>query len=202
MDEISRSAGESLKALIQLFSGAPPFVGRVKAGSVDEQKRTCEVQPSSGGPKINRVYLNVVGVGDLVVVPADNSHVLCVYSLEFRNQAYIVACSKVKKVLVKSNPAGVSSIEFSDAGVELKSGADGRVKIAPAGTELGSGAQKMVRGDELVAHLEAINEKLQEIGVWAASGVAPGPTGGIAPLVGFTVPTIPATVLSSKNKVE
>lgn len=202
MDELQKSSGESLKALIQLFSGAAPFVGRVKAGSVDEQKRMCEVQPSSGGPKINRVYLNVVGVGDLLIVPADNSHVLCVYSLEFRNQAYIVACSKIKKILLKSNPGGVSSIEFSDAGVELKSGADGRVKIAPAGTELGTGAQKMVRGDDLMSHLEAINEKLQELGAWAATGSPPGPTGGIAPLVGFAPPTIPATLLSSKNKVE
>lgn len=195
---------DALKKLIQMYSGSAPFIGRVRRGTVDEAKRVCEVAPADGSAKVGRVFLNVVGESDLVVVPADNSHVLCVYSLEFRNQAYIVACSKIKKVLLKSNPAGVSSIEFSDAGVELKSGADGRVKIAPAGTELGSGAQKMVRGDELMAHLEAINEKLQILGDWAATGLPPGGlgTGGIAPLVGFTAPTIPATVLSSKNKVE
>lgn len=198
----SMGGADALKALIRLYSGSTPFIARVRAGTVDEGKHICEVDPADGSAKISRVFLNVVGDSGLVVVPADKSHVLCVYSLEFKNQAYIVACSKIRKIILKTSPAGTTTLDFSDTGVELKTGANGRVKIADAGTELGSGAQKMVRGDELMTHLEAINEKLQILGDWAATGAPPGPTGGIAPLVGFMAPTIPATVLSSKNKVE
>ncbi len=185
---------ESLKQIIKMFGSPAPFIGRVKRGTVDEAKHTCEVLPSTGGAKLDRVFLNVVGDSNLVVVPADDSHVLCLYSLDFKNQAYIVACSKIKKIILKSSPAGSLSIDMSDSGFDIKVGADGRVKITGAGTQLGTGAQKMVRGDELLTLLQQIITLLQTTVAWGLT-VTP-------PLSDAVVPTIPATLLSSKNKVE
>ncbi|MBN8220682.1 MAG: hypothetical protein J0L53_07140 [Spirochaetes bacterium] len=109
-------------------------------------------------------------------------------------QAYIVACSKIRKIILKTSPAGAVEFELSDDGVEVKVGASGRVKIEPSGTLIGSGAQFMVRGDELQTLLQQILALLQTMVTWGA-GVTP-------PLAGAVVPTIPATLLSSKNKVE
>lgn len=202
MERETPSAAEAFKALVQNFSGAKPSIGKVKRGTVDEDKRICEVTPFDGGPKISRVFLNVITDADVLIVPADDSYVAYMHALNFRNQAYIIACSKIRKIILKTSPAGTVSFELSDAGVEVKAGANGRVKIAAAGTEIGSGAQKMVRGDELNTLLGQVLTALQAVVLWGATGVAPGPAGGIAPLAGVTVPTIPATLLSSKNKVE
>lgn len=204
MEREDMGSGQALIRLIQAFRGAKPEVGRVKKGTVNETKRICEVVPVSGAPKISRVFLNVVDKAELIVVPADDSYVLYVHARDFRDQAYIVACSKIRKIILKTSPAGTVTFDISDAGVEVKAGANGRVKISPAGTEIGNGEQKQVRGDELQTLLQQILTLLQTMVAWAGTGTPPGGggTGGIAPLVGATVPTIPTTMLSSKNKVE
>lgn len=202
MERELASPVESLKALVQNFAGAPPSVGRVKKGSVDEGKGICEIIPAGGTGKISRAFLNVVSGAQLTIIPADDSYVAFMHSRNKSAQAYIIACSKIRKIILKTSPAGTVSFELSDAGVEVKAGANGRVKIAAAGTEIGSGAQKMVRGDELNTLLGQVLTALQAVVAWGKTGVAPGPAGGIAPLADVTVPTIPATLLSSKNKVE
>lgn len=202
MERDSKTPAQALKELVQIFAGAKPSIGKVKRGTVDESKRICEIIPADGGQKISRVFLNVVSESNLVIVPADDSYVAYVHAGNFKSQAYIVACSKIRKIILKTSPAGTVTFDLSDSGVEAKAGANGRVKIADAGTEIGTNGQPQVRGNDLQSHLEAINERLTILKAWAESGVAPGPAGGIAPLVGFTVPTIPATLLSIKNKVE
>lgn len=194
MERDVKSPAQAFKALVESFSGAKPGVGRVKKGTVDEDKGTCEVIPADGGLKISRVFFNVVSEAAFLVIPADDSYVAYMHARNFRSQAYIVACSKIRKIILKTSPAGTVTLDLSDAGVELKAGADGRVKIAAAGTEIGSGAQKMVRGDELKAWADQLVIGLQAIVTWGAS-VTP-------PLAGVIIPSFPGTVLSSKNKVE
>lgn len=69
-------------------------------------------------------------------------------------------------------------------------------------TKLGSGETKMVRGAELQEFCEEVVSVLNSIIQWGATGVPPGPTGGIAPLTGVLPPEIPATLLSEKNTLE
>jgi hypothetical protein len=68
--------------------------------------------------------------------------------------------------------------------------------------KVGDGSQKMVRGDDLQAFCEDVLDVLQQVVTWAGTGVAPGPTGGIAPLTGVVVPSFPADVLSETNSLE
>lgn len=202
MDIQGTSPLDAFRKLVAIFAASQPAVGRIKKGTMNEAKGTCQIISGGGSSRINRVFLNVVSNPDLLLIPADDSYVVYAMAPGSSEQAYIIACSKIRKVILKTSPAGTVTLELSDAGVELKAGTNGRVKIATAGTEIGNGEQKMVRGDELNTVLGNIVTSLQTLGTWAASGVAPGPAGGIAPLVGFTAPTIPATLLSSKNKVE
>lgn len=194
MEHELASPVEAFKALVENFSGAPPSVGRVKKGSVDEGKGVCEIIPAGSSEKISRAFLNVVTGAQLIIVPADDSYVAFMHSRNKSAQAYIIAYSKIRKIILKTSPAGTVTLDLSDAGVELKAGTDGRVKIAAAGTEIGSGAQKMVRGDELKAWADQLVIDLQAIVTWGAS-VTP-------PLAGVIIPSFPGTVLSSKNKVE
>lgn len=181
----------AFRKLVREFSGAPPGVGRVKKGTVNEAKGHCELVV--GGARIPQAFLNVVTGAQFMIVPADDSYVAYIPAGD-NGQAHIIAYSKIRKIILKTSPAGTVTLDLSDAGVELKAGADGRVKIAAAGTEIGSGAQKMVRGDELKAWADQLVIGLQAIVTWGAS-VTP-------PLAGVIIPSFPGTVLSSKNKVE
>lgn len=188
------SAEKAFERLVSLYSGIKPGIGQVKRGTVDEQKGICEIIVAGSGQRIPRAFLNVIANPAVIVVPADESYVAYLHTRNFANQAHIVACSKIRKIILKTAPAGTVTLELSDAGVELKAGSNGRVKIAAAGTEIGSGAQKMVRGDELKAWADQLVTSLQTIVTWGA-GVTP-------PLAGVVIPAFPGTVLSSKNKVE
>jgi hypothetical protein len=49
---------------------------------------------------------------------------------------------------------------------------------------LGEGTEPMVLGDSLKAWCQGIDNALSALYQWAATGVAPGPTGGISPFPG------------------
>ena len=202
MEFESLTPAEALKRLVAAFSGAKPNIGRVKRNTVNEAKKTCEVMPADGGPKISPVFLNVVSNADITIVPADDSYVAYIHAGEFRNQAHIIACSKIRKIILKTSPAGTVTFDLSDSGVEVKAGANGRVKIADAGTEIGTSGQPQVRGTALQAWAQNVDTAIAALITWGATGQPPGPAGGIAPLAGVTPTTFAPTILSSKNKVE
>lgn len=49
---------------------------------------------------------------------------------------------------------------------------------------LGQGGKKMVLGDDLATWAQAVDAALQALYAWGATGVAPGPAGGINPFTG------------------
>lgn len=68
---------------------------------------------------------------------------------------------------------------------------------------LGAGTQKMVLGESLQTTIEAMIAALNALYAWGATGVAPGPTGGIAPFPGTPpVPTWDSATLSANHKLD
>ena len=51
-------------------------------------------------------------------------------------------------------------------------------------TTLGAGTYKMVLGDQLATWAQAKDAEIAALYAWGATGVAPGPTGGISPFPG------------------
>ena len=62
--------------------------------------------------------------------------------------------------------------------------------------KLGDGTYKMLLGEELKAWCQAVDNALNALYNWGATGVAPGPTGGISPF-----PKTPALVAWSDNNM-
>lgn len=54
---------------------------------------------------------------------------------------------------------------------------------------LGQGTKKMVLGDDLETWAKAKDAEIAALYAWAATGVAPGPTGGISPFPGTPAET-------------
>jgi hypothetical protein len=50
--------------------------------------------------------------------------------------------------------------------------------------KLGEGGKKMLLGETVQTWAQAVDSALQALYTWGATGVAPGPTGGIAPFSG------------------
>lgn len=67
---------------------------------------------------------------------------------------------------------------------------------------LGAGTKKMVLGESLAEWAQSVDAALQLIIAWGANGVAPGPTGGIAPLAGVTQPVWSNANLSTHHKLD
>lgn len=68
---------------------------------------------------------------------------------------------------------------------------------------LGAGTQKMVLGESLQTTIEAMIAALNALYAWGATGVAPGPTGGIAPFPGAPpVPSWNNATLSANHKLD
>lgn len=72
----------------------------------------------------------------------------------------------------------------------------GRVK-------LGQGGKKMLLGDTVQTWAQAVDAALQALYAWGATGVAPGPTGGIAPFPGTpALQSWPTDALSTKHELD
>ena len=68
---------------------------------------------------------------------------------------------------------------------------------------LGQGGKKMVLGDDLQTWAQSIDAAVQALYVWGASGVAPGPTGGIIPFPGTpTLQPWQASALSQNHQLD
>jgi hypothetical protein len=64
---------------------------------------------------------------------------------------------------------------------------------------LGTGSKKMVLGDPLQTWAQAKDAEIAALYTWAKTGVAPGPTGGIAPFPGTPAETNWNTATLSEN---
>ncbi|MDD5363622.1 MAG: hypothetical protein PHN88_15980 [Ignavibacteria bacterium] len=65
--------------------------------------------------------------------------------------------------------------------------------------KLGQGTKKMVLGNDLQTWAQAKDAEIAALYAWAATGVAPGPTGGIAPFPGTPAETNWNTATLSEN---
>jgi hypothetical protein len=60
----------------------------------------------------------------------------------------------------------------------------------------------MIKGKSLEAWAIDVDAKIQALLTWAETGVAPGPQGGIAPLIGIMSTSFNSgAILSKENKV-
>lgn len=70
-------------------------------------------------------------------------------------------------------------------------------------TTLGLGTYKMMLGDPVATCIQGIIAALQALYAWAATGVAPGPAGGINPFPGVPIiPTWESSNLSENHKLD
>jgi len=93
-------------------------------------------------------------------------------------------------------PLIIASLEqmliFSFTTLQLK----GRVK-------LGDGGKKMLLGDTVQTWAQSVDAALQALYAWGATGVAPGPTGGINPFSQSpALQSWPTTALSVKHELD
>ena len=93
-------------------------------------------------------------------------------------------------------PLIIASLEqmliFSFMTLQLK----GRVK-------LGDGGKKMLLGDTVQTWAQSVDAALQALYAWGATGVAPGPTGGINPFSQSpALQSWPTTALSVKHELD
>ncbi len=69
--------------------------------------------------------------------------------------------------------------------------------------KLGQGGKKMLLGETVQTWAQAVDAALQALYSWGATGVAPGPTGGIAPFPGTPpLQTWPTGALSTKHELD
>lgn len=68
---------------------------------------------------------------------------------------------------------------------------------------LGTGSKKMVLGDDLQTWAQKVDAAIQALYTWGATGVAPGPSGGIVPFPGTpAAPAWQAASLSQNHKLD
>lgn len=131
------------------------------------------------------------------IKPAVDDIVLCItsrnnYAHDLQNRA--------------NRPTGANLIIVAVFASELTYDATmnilGNLNVAGKAT-LGAGTQKMVLGESLQTTIEAMIAALNALYAWGATGVAPGPTGGIAPFPGTPpVPSWNAATLSANHKLD
>jgi len=93
-------------------------------------------------------------------------------------------------------PLIIASLEqmliFSFTSLQLK----GKIK-------LGEGGNKMLLGDTVQTWAQSVDAALQALYIWGATGVAPGPTGGINPFSQSpALQSWPTTALSENHELD
>lgn len=69
--------------------------------------------------------------------------------------------------------------------------------------KLGQGGKKMLLGETVQTWAQAVDAALQALYAWGATGVAPGPAGGIAPFSGSpALQAWPTAALSTKHELD
>jgi hypothetical protein len=187
-----------LQLIKQLYPLYPPAHGKIL--KVNEAEGICSVSFADGRPVNDRVFLQSVLSPDFIVIPADGSEVITAFADNSQQRAFIIKVAKVKKIIWKTSPAGQTSFEMSDSGVTIENG-NGRFVLSNTGTALGQGTEPMVKGQSLSVWAGTVDTVLGALLVWAATGVAPGPAGGIAPLTGVQPSAFDPNILSQENKL-
>jgi hypothetical protein len=168
--------------------------------SVNESMLTCKVSFADGRPTHERVLLESSPDAEFVRIPAVGSIVLVGFADNILTRAFIFKFSKLQKILMKTS-GGKLEISISDSGYEIKTG-KGVVSIGTFGTVIGSGtAEPMVKGATLSKWAASVDLAISSLLKWAGTGIAPGPTGGIAPLSGVEASEFASSTLSKENKV-
>lgn len=187
-----------LRLIKELYPLNPPANGKIL--KVDEAQGICTVSFADGRPVNDKVFLQSVLTPDFILIPADGSEVITAFTDNSLQRAFIIKVAKVKKIIWKTSPAGETSFEMSDTGVTIENG-DGRFVLSNTGTVLGQGTEPMVKGQSLSSWAATVDTALALIIAWGATGVAPGPTGGIAPLAGVQASAFDPNILSQENKL-
>jgi hypothetical protein len=187
-----------LKLIKELYPLYPPAYGKIL--KVNEAEGICSVSFADGRPVNDRVFLQSILTPDFIIIPADGSEVITAFADNTLQRAFIVKVAKVKKIIWKTSPAGTTSIEISDTGINIEND-KGRFVLANTGTILGQGTEPMVKGQSLSAWAGTVDIAIQALITWAATGVAPGPAGGIAPLTGVQPTAFDPNILSQENKL-
>lgn len=175
---------ETLAQILDRARPIPPVFVTGKVAAVDEATYSIDVTPDDGGQVIKNVPLRVMRHADstgVIAVPAVGTEVVVAW-LD-ANRPTVVAVQEWAK-LIMLTPEGFG-IVVTD--------------IIKLGTEAAA-TQAAVRGDDLKAYLDADR-------VWKASHThGDPPTTGVPTTVGpppaIPLPVVPATLLSTKVKLE
>jgi len=93
--------GDAIQRLSKTNDEMYSLVGKVL--SVDEDKRTCDVEPINGDAVINNVRLqaDLEGKSGLVLFPKEGSHVVVTFLN--KQTGYVALCSEVDKISFSKN---------------------------------------------------------------------------------------------------
>lgn len=177
---------------------------RAKVESVDESDYTIRAistadEGESDAPVYTASIRASVVTGDLgfIAVPEKGSIVFISFAHNSEQQAVVIACSKIAKVIITVKTQIELKIEGSDAG---------KIKIDTDGIDIGGAAEPIVLGDTLKGWCDDVYAALDAIIQWGATGVegtgGSSDVGGIAPLSGITAPSFPVDALSKKHKAD
>jgi len=97
----------------------------------------------------------------------------------------------VDKIIIRPE----TTIEF-----QIGNDVSARILLSTTGIELGNATESAVLGNTLEAWCKGVDSTLAAIIAWGATGVAPGPAGGINPLAGV-VHQVVGQIKSAKVKL-
>jgi len=180
------------------------FPVRCKVQSVDESTYMItavkiEDESESAAP-IYDAYLRAATVGALgiVLVPEKDSIVVIAFPGNKSEQAVVIQYSKIDKIIFTVKTSIEFKIDGEDASV---------ITIDKNGIVTGksNGAEPALLGDKMKTWAKKVDQALNAIVQWGATGVAPSggmtDTGGISPLGGVELPSFDDATLSETNKI-
>lgn len=142
-----------------------------------------------GDTTVREVALSVTKEATSYFVPSVGSRVAVAYMEHKENRGVIVGWEKIDRMVLM--PGSEIFMELSN----------GKFKLTNSGIDLGEGTSPMLLGDKVQEWAQSVDQALAALLQWATTGVAPGPTGGIAPLTGIEGSAFPDDALSQENKV-
>lgn len=163
------------------------YISQGKVETVDEKRKIARVSFSDGRP-VKEVRLSPTTDSTSYFVPAIKSSVAVAFMENQDNRGFICGWSKIDKVVVSVGES------FS---IENKKG---KIFLSADGVSLGAGSHSQLLGEKVQTWAQDVDQKISALIIWAGTGVAPGPAGGIKPLVGLFPPVFPADSLSEVNK--
>lgn len=121
------------------------------------------------------------------IVPVENDIVLCAESINPFNHSSVRSFDDNGG----SNPVIIAT--FAELFTTLCN------MVVRGKMTLGQGTKSMLLGEDVQTWAQAKDSEIQALYTWAATGVAPGPTGGIAPFPGTPAETMWNTAALSEN---